>query len=272
MRNRINDYVQKPCGYDLLKLRSVAQSKGDTGFWTSMNGHRATGLLTTVCGPRWRLDLHQGHNEDGKQFHVVFLTGDMGEGVYRSRHMSDELFIVLTDVVMQSHQSLSEMLGELNHEEIPRFPNCGTLEVYKDEVVRVTIGLCKDSKGKISTTLAICDADDEFAPVVLALDDEIEQFAADFEAIRSRLFAETAPSGTVVFKASSGSVVGVVEEPLEIDESKTYREQLVVKIGSLQGRKKVSQSQFNEDSKRVVEKLRAYCLSVKSDGPSAQVE
>lgn len=269
MRNRINDYLQKPCGYDLLKLRSVAKSQGDTTFWTSMNGHRASSLLTTVRGPRWRLDLHQGHNEDGEPIHVVFLTGDMGEGVYRSRHMSDELFLVLADVVVQSNQTLPETLEGLNDEEIPRFPNCGTLEVYEDEVVRVTIGLCRDSEGTVSTTLAIYDADNKFAPVVLALDDEIEQFAADFETVRSRLFAETAPPGKVVFKATYGSVVGVVEQPLEIDESKTYREQLIVKIGPIPGRKKVPQSQFKQDSQRVVEKLRAYCLSVKPDGSSA---
>jgi hypothetical protein len=134
-------------------------------------------LIHTSKGARWRIDVHRPQGVTDPEQCVVFLTGNMDGNVYRSRNMALEYFLEVVRGMEHARRTTPELLAAAT--DVPMFPKSLTHELARAELFYITIALSRVADGCIEPTLALYDAEDDAAPVLMAIDEEIGELCRD---------------------------------------------------------------------------------------------
>jgi len=193
LQNYLRDEYGMVAPADALKSAAAEPDGATTADEPSANGHAKTALesdgmaaptlIHSAKGPRWRIDVHQPKGVTDPEDFMVFLTGDMGQNVYRSRHMRMGLFRSLAGCLEFARRETPRILAETKVKAVSDFPQSLSQELARSELFYVTIAVCRREDGHIEPTLALYDAEDDTAPVLIAMDQEIDTLCQDCSAV-----------------------------------------------------------------------------------------
>jgi hypothetical protein len=139
-------------------------------------------LIHSIKGPRWRIDVHRPEGESDPETSIIFLTGHMGGNVYRSRQMPISLFRELTLCLEHARLKTPELLRKARKKKVPEYPSSLASELARSNIFYVSVAICS-REGRLEPTLALYDAEDDEAPVLIAEDiEEIEALCHDCKA------------------------------------------------------------------------------------------
>jgi hypothetical protein len=130
----------------------------------------------------WSIDLHESTTLSRGDRYWVFLTGRF-EGLWRSRHMAATVFLEVADAVTRMHRFARNEVGALidNASDIPKMPQCRPLAELTCGPCRIEIVAHRNEDDSIAVTLAVYDRDDDSAPVLYAVAEDIDRLAMDLE-------------------------------------------------------------------------------------------
>jgi hypothetical protein len=136
-------------------------------------------LVHSCSGTRWRIDVHRPMGVSDPEHFTVFLTGNLGGNVYRSRQMPMALFRCLAGCLEFARRETPRILAETEAKVVPHFPQSLAQELARSDVFYVTIAICRQQNGHVEPTLALYDAEDDAAPILIAMDQEIDALCHD---------------------------------------------------------------------------------------------
>ena len=130
----------------------------------------------------WSIDLHQSTTLSTDDRYWVFLTGRF-EGLWRSRHMPATVFLEVTGAVTRMHRFIREDVDALIEDalDIPKMPKCRPLAEMTRGPCRIEVVAHRNEDDSIAVTLAVYDRDDDTAPVLYAVGEDIDRLATDLE-------------------------------------------------------------------------------------------
>jgi hypothetical protein len=130
----------------------------------------------------WSIDLHQAATLSSDESYWVFLTGRF-EGLWRSRHMAPTVFLEVTDAVTRMHRFIRDEVDALveNAADIPKMPQCRPLAEMTRGPCRIEVVAHRNEVDSVAVTLAVYDRDDDSAPVLYAIGEDVDRLAMDLE-------------------------------------------------------------------------------------------
>jgi hypothetical protein len=97
--------------------------------------------------------------------------------------MSPTVFLEVTGAVTRMHRFVREDVDALIQDpfDIPKMPKCRPLAEMTHGPCRIAVVAHRDEDDSIAVTLAVYDRDDDTAPVLYAVGEDIDRLATDLE-------------------------------------------------------------------------------------------
>ena len=137
-----------------------------------------TTLVHSLKKPHWRIDVHRPKGAQCECEFMVFLTGMVAPDLHRSRYMKLDLFVSVANSIDHARKHLPELLADVSPDDLPQFPEATGTLISSGAAHRVHLVLCRRN-GVLDKALAIYDADDNEAPMLIASNDEIDELCRD---------------------------------------------------------------------------------------------
>lgn len=136
-------------------------------------------LLYSRKGRKWRIDVHRAEGVFDPFAFTVFFTGEVAKDFHRSRYMGLSLFKIFATCIEHTRRVLPTAVGELQPAEVPAYPRAISSTMAKGPEFRVDLALSRRHDGTLETMIAVYDADDDAAPMLVASNDEITDLCRD---------------------------------------------------------------------------------------------
>jgi hypothetical protein len=97
--------------------------------------------------------------------------------------MPATVFLEVTEAVQRMHRFVREDVATLIEDasDIPKMPKCRPLAEMTHGPCRIAVVAHRNEDDSIALTLAVYDLDDDTAPVLYAVDEDIDRLATDLE-------------------------------------------------------------------------------------------
>lgn len=106
---------------------------------------------------------------------TALITTEVRQGVFRSRHMSLDTLTLVGELCRQLQDAGREDMPDAD--DVPLFP--GYVGLHEGDLIGVchaTVGFHRLDDGRVETVIALYDDGDRTAPVLMLVEEQIDEF------------------------------------------------------------------------------------------------